>query len=663
MFRFIRLFLVLFIFIFLTGNSQLFAQEFDYVKTNSARESLKIAQTFINQKEYVKAKKQLKHTLKIKKNFAVAYRELGKVQMELDEYADAAMTYEESFDLNSKISRAAFFECAEAFFKSNDIQKALYYYKKYKDLKGTKYTNKKKESGLETTYDKLLAVRESNCYYMLNMDAESTPYAYAESLGENINTPKDEYLPTVVNAGQRLVYTQRAKGKDEDIMVSTMNNNAEWKKGRKIGYKINTDKNEGMAKFATHGKTFYYAGCERTDTEGGCDIYEAELVDGEVSQTNRMEGLNSTWWDSQPSISCDGQWMYFSSNRPGGKGGADIWLSELQSDGEWGEASNLGEGVNTEFDEESPFIATDGQTLYFSSDGHEGMGDGDLFISRKNEEEIWSKAQNMGIPFNSQCKELGIFIQADGKTAHFASSRFGGKGGLDLYKTVLPPGYRPLEMMSVEGMIIDAETQEPISTEITISRKGSKQVLKSDEKGWFFTCLVGNKGYSFQVKERGYEQFSSAVFLPMNNSQQSTPVLVKLEKPKPKARPVIRKIQAKKPETNPSEKRTIRVLVYFDFDSDELKKLDQKRLNNIIKMLQKENDWNVIVVGYTDNIGNAQYNKELSERRANSVVDYLNGGGVTIDNIIKKEGKGAIGIEKEEARKRLNRRVEVILTK
>lgn len=640
----------------------LLAQEFDYVKTNSARQSLRIAQDLINQRAYEKAKKQLKYTIKRKEDFAVAYRELGKVHMELDEYVDAAQIFEASFDLNGNISRAAYFECAEAFFKSNDIQKALYYYKKYKDLKGKKYTNKKKESGLELDYDKLLPVREGNCYYILNMGEETVPFAYAESLGDGINTEKDEYLPTVIEAGQRLVYTQRAKGKDEDIMVSTLNDKAIWKSGRKIGYKINTENNEGMAKFAAHGKTFYFAGCEREDSEGGCDIYEAELVDGEVSQVNRMEGLNSDFWDSQPSITCDGKFMYFSSSRPGGLGGADIWMSEMQANGEWGAARNLGESVNTPFDEESPFIATDGETIYFSSDGHEGMGDGDLFISRKTAKGAWTKAQNMGAPFNSQCKELGIYIQGDGQTAYFASSRFGGKGGLDLYRTVLPPELRPTGIMPVEGMIIDAETQEPISTEITITRKGAKQILQSDEKGWFFTCLVGNKGYSFQVEEQGYEYFISAVFLPASNSEQATPVLIKLEKPKPKPRPKLKR-QARKPDTAPSEQRTIRVLVYFDFDAHKLKELDKKRLNNIVKLLQKEHGWKVVVVGYTDNVGNAEYNKKLSEKRATSVVNYLKGGGVQIDNIIKKEGKGALGDERDNAQKRLNRRVEVVLTK
>ncbi len=650
--------------VFLLGSIELFAQEFDYVKTNSARQSLRIAQDFVNQKEYRKAKKQLQYTIKRKKDFAVAYRELGKIHLELDEYAEAAEVFEECFDFNQKISRAAYFECGEAFFKSNDIQKALYYYKKYKELKGGKYTNKKKESGLELDYDKLLPVRERNCYFILNLDTDTGPFAYAESLGESINTEKDEYLPTVVEAGQRLVYTQRAKGKDEDIMVSTLNDKATWKKGRKIGYKINTENNEGMAKFATHGKTFYYAGCERADSEGGCDIYEAELVDGEVSQTNRMEGLNSEYWDSQPSITCNGRFMYFASNRPGGVGGSDIWMSEMQANGEWGAAINLGEGVNTTYDEESPFIATDGHTLYFSSNGHDGMGDGDFFISRKTEQGVWTKAQNMGVPFNSQCKELGIFVQGDGKTAYFASSRFGGRGGLDLYRTVLPPEFRPTGMMPVEGMIIDAKTQEPISTEITIIRKGQKQVLQSDEKGWFFTCLVGNKGYSFQVEERGYEHFVSAVFLPASNSEEATPVLIKLErpKPKPKPKPKIRQ-QVSEVKVAPSEQRTIRVLVYFDFDSHELKSLDKKRLNNIVRLLQKEQGWKVVVVGYTDNIGNAEYNKKLSERRANSVVTYLKGGGVQIDNIIKKEGKGALGDERDDAQKRLNRRVEVVLTK
>ncbi len=679
---------ILYIVAFLFFGNLLMAQEFDYIKTNSARESLKIAQGFINKNNFKRAKKQLKYTIKIKEDFPVAYRELGRVHYELEEYAEATIAFEKSFDANTKISRAAYFECGEAYFKSNDIERAMYYYKVYEEMKDEKYINKKKESGLELDYDKIIAQRKKNLEYVLKLPKDS-PYAFAKNLGKDINTEADEYLPTVISSGKRVVFTRKHKHADEDIFVSSIDEElGTWKKARKIGYDINTKKNEGMAKFATHGKTFFFAGCERADSEGGCDVYEAELEDGEVSQINRIEGLNSHYWDSQPSISCDGNTMFFSSSRPGGLGGADIWMSKRLANGDWGNAVNMGKSINTPYDEEAPYIATDGKTLYFTSDGHEGQGDGDIFISRYDDKfEMWSKAQNMGLPFNSPSKELGIYIKGDGEMGYFASARYGGEGGLDLYYTKLPPQYRPIPMIHVEGKIVDKQTSEPIATKFQIYRTGKKWLLESDEEGWFFACLEGNKGYSFQVEVPGYDYFLSAVFLPPSDNEEPTPVLISLKpegyqdavvhktapiEPKPKPKPVPEmNIQRGAPtlanskttlDTGPKRTRVRSVLVYFDFNSFDLNTLAIKELKKVSMTLAKDPAWKVEVIGFADNVGDADYNKKLSEKRAQEVVNYLKKLGVTIENVVRQEGKGSLEGQTEEEKK-MSRRVEVVMTK
>ena len=127
----------------------------EFFETNSAKRSLQFAQQLINKKKYPQALKQLKHTIKIKDNFAVAYRELGRVQIELNDLEGAIEALEKSFDLDEKLSRAAFFECGEAFFQLNDLEKAKYYYQKYREMEGQSYVNRSKESGLETGYDLL----------------------------------------------------------------------------------------------------------------------------------------------------------------------------------------------------------------------------------------------------------------------------------------------------------------------------------------------------------------------------------------------------------------------------------------------------------------------------------------------------------------------------
>jgi outer membrane protein OmpA-like peptidoglycan-associated protein/tetratricopeptide (TPR) repeat protein len=663
----------IFILLFIIFYFKSFSQEIEYVKTNNARESLQFAQDLVAKGEFAKAERQLAHTLKIKPDFAVAYRELGTVLLELSRYAEATIAYEKSFEYTTEISRAAYFECGEAYFKSDDTEKALYYYKKYTDLKDKNYANKKKESALELAYDKVLPMRLNNCEYVLHEAQSGPPFAYAKNLGPGVNSERDEYLPTVVSSGQRLVFTRKGKYTDEDIYVSELDKDSLWQNARKIGRDINTARNEGMAKYAAHGKTFYFAGCERKDTEGGCDVYEAHLANGEVDSISRLDGINSSFWDSQPSISCNADKMFFASTRPGGLGGADIWMCEKKANGDWATAVNLGPTINTPYDEESPFIANDGKTLYFASNGHPGQGDGDFFISRFIDG-AWTEAQNLGKPFNTQSKELGIYIQGDGQTAFFASSRFGSQGGLDLYTTILPPELRPLPMIQLEGHIMDAATEQPIQTKLSIHRLGDSWTLQSDESGWFFICLEGNRGYTFQVDNPNYEYYMTAVFLPGSDNLENTQTIIKLlPLSKVPQRPASEIVPPKPPnpikqetqeETafNSSLADTKRVLIFFDFDSADLNDLGVSALDMVGRTILKDPAWKVEVVGYADSSGNSEYNKKLSEKRADNVVGYLKKLGVTIQNVIKKEGKGSLAAATEEE-KRMSRRVEVVMRK
>ncbi|MFT5384980.1 MAG: tetratricopeptide (TPR) repeat protein, partial [Saprospiraceae bacterium] len=475
----------------------------DYVETGNAKKSLQMAQRFVSIGQFDLAKKQLEYTIKIKDNFAVAYRELGIVLLELHDYQKAIERYEKSFELDSKLSRAAFYECGEAYFKSGQPEKALAYFEKYKNYSVKNYANKEKESGLESNYDLYLKERIENCAFIAAIDS-SQMLPSPINLGAVINSDKDEYLPTITSDGLQLVYTRQIEFRNEDVMISKFEDN-KWQKSKPFGKTINTKSSEGMAKFETHGRAFYFAGCMRSDTEGGCDIYQALLENGDVSEVKRVNGfLNSEFWDSQPSITCDGRFMFFSSSRKEGFGGADLYISELNPKGYWEKPKNLGQYINTDGDEEAPFISTDGATLYFSSNGHQGQGEGDLFVSRKTGKS-WSKPENLGYPINTPAKELGFYVQGDGKTAYLSSARGGGQGGLDIYVFELPEHLRPQPTVHLEGYVKNAETGEPLATYVSISNNDEKWVMRSDKTGWFFLCLPGNKTYSFHVNEQGFK--------------------------------------------------------------------------------------------------------------------------------------------------------------
>ena len=640
-------------FLLLLSQWSLAQDDGDFRATSNAKESLRRAERLLNKGKLESAAKQFEHTIKIKKNFAVAHRLLGKTYLELGQFKKATKAFEQSFELDDKLSRAALFECGEAYFKMGDPELAMYFFNRYERMKDNNYTNVKKESGLEVSYDLMLDERKMNCNYILNMDKDmviDSPY----NLGNNINSKYDEYLPTITSDGKKLVYTRKIKDTNEDVYLSHKKNE-NWVKGKAYGNDLNTDENEGMARFEMHGKAFYFSGCMREDTEGGCDIYKATLVDEEIVEVSRLDGqLNSEEWDSQPSISCDGTQMFFASTRRGGIGGGDIYLSSLLPNGDWGVATNLGSVINTEGDEEAPFIANDGKTLYFTSTGHAGQGDGDLFVSKFINGQ-WTAPSNLGFPINSPGKEIGMYVQGNGKTAYFASEREGGTGGLDIYTFELPEEMRPMPMVHLEGMVVDEETKEPIATTVSIKDSEDQSfTAHSDETGWFFLCVPGNKGYSFTINEKGYEYFIDAQFLDAQDNTSSNQVSLEL-KPKDNAKPVaVRK---------GSPVREKRVQFFFEFDSSDLTNKAQVELKELSKLLSREKEWRVEVVGYADNTGSADYNKKLSERRAKSIVTFLSDYGVTIDKVVKAEGKGSIAGSPYDNSGTQSRRVDVVLRK
>jgi outer membrane protein OmpA-like peptidoglycan-associated protein/tetratricopeptide (TPR) repeat protein len=622
----------------------------EYSDTKNASKSLQIAQQFINSDQFEKAYHQLRHTVKIKENFAVAYRELGKVCLEIKKYKESYEALEKSFELDDKLSRAAFFECGEAYFNLANVEKAKLYYAQYTALKGTDYANKEKESGLELTFDKLLEERQRNCEYIASLDLSYTDIQPV-NLGKSINSDHDEYLPTTTSDGEQIVFTRQKSKDNEDVMISHFMK-GKWSKSRSFGKEINTKKNEGMAKFATHGKAFYFAGCMRSDTEGGCDIYKAELSRGEVTKVSRVEGnLNSEYWDSQPSITCDGHFMYFSSSRIGGSGGADIWVSRLKENGDWSVPENLGNNINSEGDEEAPFISSDGMTLYFTSNGHEGQGDGDIFISRKINDQ-WSEPINLDYPINSPAKELGFYVQGNGKTAFFASAKIGGEGGLDIYSIELPEEFRPNPMVHLEGFVRDNQSNEPVSATVTIGRENDKWIAKTDENGWFFICLPGNRGYSFQVDKEGYKYYIEAAFFEAQENVKPVVQEIFLQPILPPQAELVSK------GVPISEKR---IQIFFEFDSYSINNNAEEELKRLSAFLENDEDWKVEVVGYADNKGDFEYNKILSKKRANAIVDYLKKNGIKIENVVRNEGKGSIKSKDKNTNK--FRRVDIVLRK
>ena len=266
-----------------------------------------------------------------------------------------------------------------------------------------------------------------------------------ENMGANINSPDDEYLPTLTADGKMLIFARYNRpAMTEDFYASRLKD-GKWTKAVRMAEPLNSDENEGAGCISQDGRILYFTACGRKDGAGRCDLYVSYRKAG--------------GWSS-----IDGQTLYFVSDRSGGYGGMDIWRSTLV-EGRWSKPVNMGATINTSGDEKSPFVSFDDQRLYFSSNGRVGMGGLDLFVSRRTGDTTWSEPENLGYPINTRGDESSLIVSPDGSTAIYASD--GGQGGLDLYTFALPEAARP-EPIEYKEEITEVAPELKVGESITL---------------------------------------------------------------------------------------------------------------------------------------------------------------------------------------------------
>jgi len=272
-------------------------------------------------------------------------------------------------------------------------------------------------------------------------------------------------------------------------------------------------------------------------------------------------------------------------------------------------AQKLVPNINTPGREESVFIHPDGQTLYFSSDGHTGMGGLDIFMSQKDENGEWGKPINLGYPINTYNDENSILISSDGKYAYFASDRDGGYGGLDLYYFELPDEFRPKPITYLKGIVYDAETKQKLRAAFELIDVDNDSTIitsfSNDVTGEFLVALPSDKNYALNVQRDGY-LFYSDNFSLKGFFSKLEPFLkdIPLQPIKIGERIVLRNI-------------------FFELDKYELQSESITELTKILDFLNKNKKLSVELSGHTDDQGSDEYNQELSEMRAKAVYEYL----------------------------------------
>ena len=606
------------------------------------------------QYDYTKAEKAFLKALDLSSENVEAMRGLAYTYDLTHKYDEAQQMYNRILLRFPKHSRIAYFEAAKIHLINGDYQRAIALFFEFQKLQELppKDFGLAGETELTLENEYLLEVDSLiNVCRLANDLQQFQTIRKIDNLGPQINTSADEYFPYLTNDQGIIFYTRRDNQfSDEDLFFS-FSSNEDWQAGQSLGSTFNSNKNEGMSTIVRNGRKLYFTACNRNNVKGPCDIWQGIIEGNIIRQLSPVEGeVNSDYWESQASISCDGEQLYFASNREGGYGGTDIWTSTMEADGSWSDPVNLGPTINTPKDEEAPYITNDGRTLYFSSTGHKGLGEQDIFICRQDEKGHWGPSLNLGAPLNSSFRELGFFLSADGKEGYFASDRAGGFGGMDIYQFELPEELYSEPITYVELIVLDSFTRKPVPTTLFTKARGN---LVTDQEARYFLCLPAEETFAFTILEDGYKSYFKRIKVPEwdNATMFSITALISPENPPEE------KEWAEVPTPTPQEK--VKHSVFFDFNAHDLTYESTQQLEFFLdKVLYEEAIEEVEIVGYSDQIGSDRYNLLLSERRAKTVAVFLQKRGIRVDRVYI-EGGGEILESIPDAEKR---RVEIIFT-
>lgn len=473
----------------------------------------------------------------------------------------------------------------------------------------------------------------------------------------DVNSDMPEYYPSLTLDNKVMIFTRRLRGigvtEQEDFYMSKWSSkNNRWKSADPIPG-INTRYNEGAAAISGDGLTIIFTACEGPavgyglrEGKGSCDLFESRfhLEKGVWSKGVNLEALNSGAWESQPTLSSDGNFMVFARARHVQGMGSDLFASHRKEDGTWAKPYLLPGEVNTGFEEESPYLHSDGQTLYFSSNGHPGFGGLDMFVSRLQEDGSWGAPKNLGYPLNTHNDENSLVVESNGEFALFASDRGKRSGDLDMWRVELPKGCQSSSVEALFGFVVDDETSDVIDAAVVlIDAQNGRLVasVTSAPNSGFVLPLPELGRYSFEVEKEGY----------MFKTQELT-----IEQVGDKTVEVrLRKIS--------SEESFDLSSIHFESGSATLQDVYQADLVKLVNWMENNPEVEIEIVGHTDNVGAATDNQILSEERAAIISDFLEANRINSDRL-SHSGKGAtepVASNDSEAGKKANRRVEIII--
>ena len=444
---------------------------------------------------------------------------------------------------------------------------------------------------------------------------------YVVKQAKLFNSRRADFCPMYLGADCDQIYytstTEKATGdkkseitgmKNADVFFSKKNEKGEWERPEPVEGELNTEFDEGIVAFSPDAQTMYLTKARRElNAPTSVEIYTSTRSDAKWSAPVKFEITADTLSTfGHPAVSPDGEYLYFVSDMPGGYGGKDIWRISLKE--RQGSLVNLGPDINTEGNDDFPYVRSDG-SLYFSSDGHPGMGGLDIFRATAvgDPADLRWKVENMGFPINSAGDDFGITF-GKGEDGFFSSNRGDARG----YDHIYSFEYDPVRI-TIEGLVMDKD-EEPVKNAIIriVGNDGSnqKEVARDDgsfsfalQRGVKYVMLAGAKGYLNQKQE-----FASDSTMEDANYWVEF-ILPSISKP------------------------SVVENIFYDYDKADLRPESKTALNELIAVLHDNPNVTIEMASHTDRWGSDAYNINLSERRAKSVVDYLVENGISRDRL------------------------------
>jgi outer membrane protein OmpA-like peptidoglycan-associated protein len=608
-----------------------------------------------------------------------------------------------------------------------DFDKALVYFNLYREKLVKKPNYQGKDKIDMTTVDRSIHECDNGKQYVAN------PMNFSiVNIGREINSEFDDYGPVLSEREDEIVFTSRRRDDNlnqnvfednlpfEDIFMAKKTGTA-WAFAANVGNKVNTLYHESSLALSADGKTLFIY----NDVGGGDILYCERQPDGTWGEPIPLPGIiNSSFQEKSISISKDEKTLYFTSNRPGGLGGTDIYRATKDSKGQWSNVKNVGPMINTSLNDDGPFIDYDGKTLYFSSQGHNGMGGYDIFKTTYDEKNAtYSEPQNLGYPINTPDNEVYFTTSADSKRAYYSSVREDGMGYTDIYVITSSEGIKNATPVPVAATTPEVKKTEPVVTkepdpvikkqDPVVTPKDTTAIAKKDppvdQKNTTKTEPVKTPPKTEPKKEPKPEPKALIYEVKLVDADSKTPLNAKIRmqgqrdniivastakgngvyefkitNPTPKdyrlsieidgyvfVNQNLRLQGAKGQEKIVSRTFEMRKLavgvtsilrnIYFDYDRARFKTESYGELNKLESMLRQNQNIKVEISGHTDAYGKWDYNKNLSQKRAEAVKDYLTKKGIDprrVKAVGYGESKPLASNDDEDEGRELNRRVE-----